>query len=392
MDGPVILSACRTAIGKFGRSLVGVPAPRLGAAVIKEALKRARVDESDVNEVIMGNVLSSGLGQHPARQAAIYAGVPAGVGSLTVNKVCGSGLRAVMLAAQSIRAGDNEVVVAGGMENMSNTPYLVRNLRWGLKYGHAQLLDSMIVDGLWDAYEDYHMGVTGELVARKYKITRRQADEFAYESHMRAAAAARAGRFKDEIVEVEIEHEGGEVEKFERDECIRPDTTLEKLSSLKPVFRKGGVLTAGNSSQLSDGAAALVVASAEVAKTCGVRPLARIVGYGTGGLEPSRVMEAPIPTTKSLLRRTGMKMDDVDLFEHNEAYSTASIAVRRALGVDAGRFNVNGGAVALGHPIGCSGARVLTTLLFQLRRSGKSRGLATLCLGGGNAVAMIVER
>ena len=391
MESPVILSACRTAIGKFGRSLVGVPATRLGAAAIKEAMKRARIDSADVNEVIMGNVLSSGLGQHPARQAAVYAGVPANVGSLTVNKVCGSGLKAVMLAAQSIKAGDNEIVVAGGMENMSNTPYFVRNLRWGLKYGHAQLLDSMIVDGLWDAYEDYHMGVTGELVARKFKIKRQEADEFAYESHMRAAKAAKTGKFAEETVSVEIEHEGGAVSKFERDECIRADTSLEKLSKLKPVFEKRGVLTAGNSSQLSDGAAAVVVASAEAARRIGVKPLARIVAYGTGGLEPSRVMEAPIPTTRALLKKAEMKVDDIDLFEHNEAYSTASIAVRRALEVDEDRFNVNGGAVALGHPIGCSGARVLTTLLYEMKRRGRAKGLATLCLGGGNAVAMIVE-
>ncbi|MDG6901738.1 MAG: acetyl-CoA C-acetyltransferase [Nitrososphaerota archaeon] len=392
MADPVILSACRTAIGKFGRSLVGVPATRLGAATIKEALRRSRVSADEVDEVIMGNVLSAGLGQHPARQAAVFAGIPPHVGSLTVNKVCGSGLKAVMLAAQSIRAGDNDIVVAGGMENMSNAPYLVRNLRWGLKYGHAQLLDSMIVDGLWDAYEDFHMGVTGELVARRFGITRREADEFAFESHMRAARAAKAGRFGGETVRVEIEREGGKVDLFGKDECVRPDTTIEKLSALKPVFRKGGILTAGNSSQLSDGAAALVVASEDAAKRLGVKPLARVVAYGTGGLEPSRVMEAPIPTTKALLRKAGMRIDDIDLFEHNEAYSTASIAVRKALGVDPERFNVNGGAVALGHPIGCSGARVLTTLLHEMKRRGAARGLATLCLGGGNAVSMIVER
>ncbi len=347
---------------------------------------------SEVDEVIMGNVVSAGLGQNPARQAAIYAGVPDSVGAFTVNKVCGSGLKAVMLAAQSVKAGDNEVVVAGGMENMSNTPYLVRNLRWGLKYGHAKLLDSMIVDGLWDAYNDYHMGVTGELIAKKHKISREEADEFAYQSHMRAAKASKSGRFDDEIVKVEIEREGGEVATFDIDECVRPDTTLEKLSKLKPVFKEGGVLTAGNSSQLSDGASALVVASEEAAERLGAKPLARIKAYGTGGLAPEWVMEAPIPTTKALLRKVKMSVGDIDLFEHNEAYSTASIAVRGALGVDEEKFNVNGGAVALGHPIGCSGARVLTTLLYEMRRSGKKTGLATLCLGGGNAVSMIVER
>lgn len=392
MAAPVIISACRTPIGKFGRSLVGVQAPKLGGLTVKEAMKRARVSVEDVDEVIMGNVVSAGLGQNPARQAAMFAGVPAGVGSFTVNKVCGSGLKAVMLAAQSIKAGDNEIVVAGGMESMSNAPYLVRTLRWGLKYGHSQLQDAMIADGLWDAYHDYHMGVTGELVAKRYRIGRREADEFAYESHMRAASASRNGRFSDEITKVEIEREGGVVGTFDSDECVRADTTMEKLSKLKPVFKPGGVLTAGNSSQLSDGAAALVMASEDAADKLGAKPMGRIVAYGTGGLEPARVMEAPIPTTKSLLKRQGMTIDDVDLFEHNEAYSTASIAVRRALGVDPDRFNVNGGAVALGHPIGCSGARVLTTLLYEMKHSGKENGMATLCLGGGNAVSMLVAR
>lgn len=392
MPRPVILSACRTAIGKFGRSLVGVPAQRLGAVAIKEAMKRAKLDPSDVDEVIMGNVVAAGLGQNPARQAAISGGVPVSVGAFTVNKVCGSGLKAVMLAAQSIRAGDQEVVVAGGLESMSNAPYLVRNLRWGLKYGDARLQDSMIADGLWDAYKDFHMGVTGELIAKRFKITRKEADQFALESHRRAAKASKAGLFRDEVVTVEIEREGGPVTRFETDECIRADTTLEKLSELKPVFKEDGILTAGNSSQLSDGASALVVASEEAADRMGVKPLALIKEYNTGGLEPERVMEAPIPTTRALLRKARMSIEEIDLFEHNEAYSTASIAVRRALGVPEGRFNVNGGAVALGHPIGCSGARVLTSLIYEMRRSGKSTGLATLCLGGGNAVAMIVAR
>jgi len=278
------------------------------------------------------------------------------------------------------------------MENMSNSPYLVRNLRWGLKYGDARLLDSMITDGLWDVYNDYHMGVTGELIAKRFGITRREADGFAYESHMRAAKASRTWRFEDEIVKVEVEREGGKVITFAKDECIRADTTIEKLSRLKPVFREGGVLTAGNSSQLSDGAAALVVASEEMADSLGAKPLARVTAYAAGGMKPERVMEAPIPTTRGLLKKVGMGVDEIDLFEHNEAYSTASIAIRKELGVDEGRFNVNGGAVALGHPIGCSGARVLTTLVHELKRRDKKRGLATLCLGGGNAVAMIVER
>ena len=389
MQQPVIVSACRTPIGKFGRALVGVSAPQLGALVIEEALKRARVRPKDVDEVIMGNVVSAGLGQNPARQSAVHAGVPFGVGSFTVNKVCGSGLKSVMLAAQSIKAGDNEVVVAGGMESMSNAPYLAKGVRWGPKFGDARLLDAMIADGLWDAYHNYHMGITGELIAKKYGIGRKEADEFSMSSHLKAARASAAGDFADEIVRVKIQKEG-EIVQFEKDEGPRADTTMEKLGKLKPVFKPGGILTAGNSSQLSDGASALVVASQEMADRLGVKPLARIVAYGTGGLEPARVMEAPIPTTKALLTRAKMTVDDIDLFEHNEAYSTASIAVQKALRVDPSRFNISGGAVALGHPIGCSGARVLTTLIYGLRRTGKKTGLATLCLGGGNAVSMIV--
>jgi acetyl-CoA C-acetyltransferase len=392
VSSPVILAACRTPIGKFGKALVGVPAQKLGALVIEEALNRARVSPKEVDEVIMGNVVSAGLGQNPARQAAIHAGVPFDVGSVTVNKVCGSGLKAAMLAAQSIKAGDNEIVVAGGMESMSNAPYLAKGTRWGTKFGDARLLDAMIVDGLWDAYHNYHMGITGELIAKKYGIGRREADEFAYLSHMKASKASEDGLFASEKVKVKIEREDGQIVDFEDDECVRRDTTIEKLAKLKPVFKPDGILTAGNSSQLSDGAAALVIASEEAADRLGVKPLARITAYETGGLEPARVMEAPIPTTRSLLRRTKMTMDDIDLVEHNEAYSTASIAVRRALRIEDGKFNVTGGAVALGHPIGCSGARVLTTLVYGLKRTGKKRGLATLCLGGGNAVSMIIER
>ena len=392
MAKPVIVSACRTPIGKFGRSLVGVSAPKLGGLVVQEALKRAKVPADMVDEVIMGNVVSAGLGQNPARQAAVNAGVPYKVGAFTVNKVCGSGLKAVMLAAQSVKAGDNDVVVAGGMESMSNAPYLVKGLRWGVKFGDAMLLDGMISDGLWDAYHDFHMGVTGELVARKFHIGRKEADEFAFRSHAKAAEATKRGDFDREMVKVEIQKEEGEVVELARDECIRADTTVERLAKLKPVFKAGGVLTAGNSSQLSDGASALVVASEEAADRIGVKPLATVEGYETGGLEPARVMEAPIPTTKALLRRMKMDVDQIDLFEHNEAYSTASIAVQKALGVEEERFNVCGGAVALGHPIGCSGARVLTTLVYGLHRTGGKTGLATLCLGGGNAVSMVVSR
>lgn len=392
MSQPVIMAACRTPIGKFGKGLVGVSATALGAAVIEEALRRARVRADRVDEVIMGNVVSAGLGQNPARQAAVRAGVPFDVGAFTVNKVCGSGLKAVMLAAQSIRAGDNKVVVAGGMESMSNAPYLARGVRWGTKFGDARLQDAMIADGLWDAYHNYHMGITGENVARRYDIGRKEADEFAASSHKKAARARAAGHFAPETVKVKIAKEGGEVVEFGDDECIRPDTSVKRLSRLKPAFMPGGVLTAGNSSQLSDGASALVIASEDAADRLGGKPLARIVAYETGGLEPARVMEAPIPTTRALLRKARMSIGDIDLFEHNEAYSTASIAVQEALHVDPSKFNVSGGAVALGHPLGASGARVLTTLVYGLKRTGKKTGLATLCLGGGNAVSMIVER
>ena len=388
---PVIISACRTPIGKFGRALVGVSATQLGALAVEEALKRAKVAPRDVDEVIMGNVVSAGLGQNPARQSAIHAGIPFGAGSFTVNKVCGSGLKAVMLAAQSIKAGDSDLVVAGGMESMSNAPYLARGVRWGTKFGDARLLDAMIADGLWDAYHNYHMGITGEHIAKKYGIGRKEADEFAMESHLKAAKASESGVFVPETVAVKIAKEGGEVVEFGKDEGPRADTTMEKLAKLKPVFRADGVLTAGNSSQLSDGASAVVVTSQDRADKLGAKPLAKIVAYGTGGLEPARVMEAPIPTTKALLRKAKMTVDDIDLFEHNEAYSTASIAVKEALEVDPSRFNVSGGAVALGHPIGCSGARILTTLIYGLKRTGKKTGLVTLCLGGGNAVSMIIE-
>jgi len=392
LSQPVILSACRTAIGKFGKSLVGVSAPRLGAVAVAEALRRSGAAKEDVDEVIMGNVISAGLGQNMARQCAILAGVPYSVGSFTVNKVCGSGLKAVMLAAQSVRAGDSRLVVAGGAESMSNAPFLERDLRWGHRYGESTLVDSMIFDGLWEVYNGYHMGVTGELIASRFHISRERADEFAFTSHSRAAAAAKGGRFDAEMVAVELSSENGSALRFERDECVRPDTSLMELSKLKPAFKPDGILTAGNSSQLSDGASALVVASQEQADRLGVKPMARIVAYGTGGLEPARVMEAPIPTTKALLEKAGYAVDDMDLFEHNEAYSTASIAVMEALGVREDRFNVNGGAVSLGHPLGASGARVLTTLLHALEQRERKRGLATLCLGGGNAVAMVVER
>lgn len=389
----VILAApVRTPVAKFGQSLRNIPAPQLGASIVSEILRRARVPPEAVEEMIMGNVLSAGEGQNPARQAALHAGIPPEVGAVTVNKVCGSGLKAVMLASQAIRAGDASVVVAGGMESMSNAPYLVRQARWGLRYGDVRLIDSMIYDGLWDAYRDFHMGMTGEIIAERYKITREEADEFAYQSQMKALRAIREGWFKDEILPVDVVTEEGQRGKFEVDEGVRADTTKEKLGRLKPAFKPGGILTAGNSSQLSDGAAGMLVLSEEAANRLKVRPVARVVAYGTGGCKPEHVMEAPIPTVRALLQRTGFTIDDMDLVEHNEAYATASVAVSRELGVPPQRFNVHGGAVALGHPIGCSGARVLVTLLHALKRADRRRGLATLCLGGGNAVAMIVER
>jgi len=388
---PVIVSACRTPVGKFGRSLVGVHASRLGAAVVKEAIARAGLKPKDVGEVIIGNVISAGLGQNVARQVSIYAGVPVQVGSMSANMVCGSGMKSVMLAAQAIKAEDQEFVVAGGTENMSDSPYLVRQMRWGNRYGDTKLEDAMIVDGLWDVYNHFHMGMTGERIARKFGVTRKQADDYAYESHTRAAKAQKAGRFDDEIVPVEVERDGKKT-RFALDECIRADTTMEKLARLRPAFAPDGILTAGNSSQLSDGASALVVTSEDTAKRMRLRPLAEVVAYAAGGAKPEDVMEAPIPTVKALLRKTGLSIDDIDLVEYNEAYSASSIVVRDELGVPEEKFNVNGGAVALGHPIGCSGARILTTLIYELKRTGKKRGLATLCLGGGNALAMIIER
>jgi acetyl-CoA C-acetyltransferase len=382
----VIVSGVRTAIGKFGRAFREIPSVRLGTIVIKEAMNRAGIQGHEVEEVIMGNVISAGLGQNPARQAAIYAGLPAEIGSFTINKVCGSGLKAVMLAAQAIKAGDAAVIVAGGMENMSAAPHLIRNLRWGVKIGDTSITDAMVSDGLWDIYNNYHMGITGERIAEKYGITRVEADEFALRSHQKASKAINSGKFKDEIIPVKIE--GGEIE---TDEGVRADTSLEKLGTLPPVFKKDGILTAGNSSQLSDGAAALVLTSRKKAEEFGLKPLGRVIDYATGGTDPEDVMEAPIPTVRKLLFKTGFSIENMDLVEHNEAYSTASIAVARELDIDEEKFNVNGGAVALGHPVGCSGARILVTLLYALKQRRLNRGLATLCLGGGNAVAMIVE-
>lgn len=380
------MSAVRTPVGKFGRAFRDIPAQTLGSIVIGEAVKRAGVPPEGVDEVIMGNAVMAGLGQNPARQAARAAGLPDEIGSFTVNKVCGSGLKSVMLAAQAVLAGDADLVAAGGMENMSLAPHLIRGLRWGVKFGDSPVTDALIFDGLWDAYNGYHMGMTGERVAGKYAIGREEADEFSLQSHQKALEAVKNNWFREEIIPVERE---GRV--VERDEGVREDTSIEKLSRLPSIFKRNGILTAGNSSQLSDGAAAVMVASGEKARELGASPIARIAGYFTSGTRPEDVMEAPIPAVRGLLKKTGLRLDEIDLIEHNEAYSTATIAVERALGIDPARLNVNGGAVALGHPIGCSGARILVTLVYALKNRSLKRGLATLCLGGGNAVAMIVE-
>ncbi|HVL48355.1 MAG TPA: acetyl-CoA C-acyltransferase [Candidatus Thermoplasmatota archaeon] len=388
----VIASAVRTPIGKFNGSLKAFKAPALGGLVIWEALGRAGVEARDVDEVVMGNVLQAGLGQAPARQAALAAGLPASIAAVTVNKVCGSGLKAVMLAAQAIKAGDADVVVAGGMESMTNAPYYLLNARDGYRLGNGELVDGMFHDGLRDAYDGVAMGLTGEVVAEEFGVSRAEADAFALESHRRAAHAIKHGWFKDEILPVEVPEGKGRTRTFAEDEGVRPDTTLEILGRLRPAFKENGMVTAGNASQISDGASATVVMSAEKAAEAGVAPLARIRAYNTVGVAPMRVMAAPIDGVKALLAKTDLTMKDIDLVEHNEAFASASCAVRAQCAIPEGRFNVAGGAVALGHPIGASGARVLTTLLHGLKREGKRRGLATLCLGGGNAVQMIVER
>jgi acetyl-CoA C-acetyltransferase len=390
----VIVAAARTPIGKFMGGLAGVRSPDLGAHAIRAALERARAPAEAVDEVIMGCVLQAGLGQNPARQAAVKAGVPTSVGSFTVNKVCGSGLKAVMLAAQAIRAGDADLVVAGGMESMSRAPHLLPNAREGLRLGHAQLVDSMIHDGLWDIYNDFHMGATAELVASKYEVSREAQDEFALRSHEKAVAAQRAGKFKAEIAPVELPQRKGPPLAVDADEGPRADTTLAALAKLKPAFQKeGGSVTAGNASTINDGAAAVVVASAEKARALGLSPIARITGYATGGRDPEWVMMAPVEAVKRLLERTGRRAaSEFDLVELNEAFAAAAVALTRELGLDPRRLNVHGGAVALGHPIGASGARILVTLLHAMQDRGARTGLAALCLGGGNAVALSVER
>ncbi|MGD8377743.1 MAG: acetyl-CoA C-acetyltransferase [Acidobacteriota bacterium] len=392
MDSPVIVGAVRTPIGRFLGSLKTLPATRLGSIVVQEAVRRADVRPEEVDEVIMGNVVGAGLGQNPARQAALGAGLPDEVAAMTVNKVCGSGLKAVVLAAQAVKLGDANVVVAGGMESMSNAPYLLERAREGLRMGDGKLLDSMIHDGLWDAYEDYHMGNTGEVVAEEYGISRSAQDEWALGSHRKAIAAIEAGKFRDETIAVEVPQRKGEPLRFEVDEAPRKDTTLEALSKLRPAFKKDGTVTAGNAPGVNDGAAAVVVMSGSEASRRGLPPLARIVAYATSGIAPRLVMMAPKRATEMVLEKTGWKKDEVDLLEFNEAFSVQQCALVRELGLDPARVNVNGGAVALGHPIGASGARILTTLMYAMKDRNVRRGIAALCLGGGNAVAMAVER
>jgi acetyl-CoA C-acetyltransferase len=388
----VILSAVRVPTGKFLGALRHFSATELGALVVREAVSRAGVPPQDVDEVIMGNVVSAGLGQAPARQAALRAGLPPKVAALTINKVCGSGLKAVMLAAQGIISEDAELVVAGGMESMSNCPYLLPNAREGMRLGNGQLVDSMIHDGLWDAYADYHMGMTGEVVAERFGISREEQDRYALGSHQKAVSAIKAGKFKDEILPVAIPQKKGDSVIFSVDESPREDTSLEALSRLKPAFKEGGTVTAGNAPGVNDGAAALVITSAEKAKRLGRKPLARIVGQAVAGLEPSMVMMTPVHAIRRLFEKTGWDAGHVDLVEINEAFSVQLVAVIRELGLDPQKVNVHGGAIALGHPIGASGARILTTLLYALKNRGLSRGIAALCLGGGNGVALAVER
>ena len=392
MFDAVIVSACRTPIAKFQGKLASLRAPQMGAIVIAEAVRRAGVAADAVEEVIFGNVLQAGLGQNPARQAAIAAGIPVSVGSMTINKVCGSGLKAVALAAQAIRAGDARIIVAGGQESMTKSPYLLPGARDGLRLGHGKLLDSMVSDGLWDVYNDFHMGTTGDLVAERCAVTRDDQDRFAAESHRRAAAAMASGAFKKEIVPVELKGRKGEVTIVDADEGVRADTTVEALAKMKPAFGPTGTVTAANASQISDGAAAVVVMSADEAKKRGLKPLAKITGYAVGGTEPKWVMMAPIYAVQNLVRKNGIALDSYDLIEVNEAFSSAACAVGKELKLDPAKTNVNGGAVALGHPIGASGCRILVTLLHALEARGGRRGLATLCLGGGNAVALSVER
>jgi acetyl-CoA C-acetyltransferase len=386
-----IVSACRTAIGEFLGGLSSMTAPQLGAVVIREAVQRAGIEAGQVEEVLMGHVVQAGAGQAPARQAAIHGGIPDTVGATTVNKVCGSGLKAVMLAAQAIRAGDMDVIVAGGMESMSNVPYFLPKARTGYRLGHGELVDGVVYDGLWCSFKGHHMGSAAEFIARKFNVTRKDQDEFSVDSHKKAIAAQQEGAFKDEIVPVMIPQKKGEPKCFCMDERPRSDTSLDTLGKLRAAFEKEGTVTAGNAPGLNDGASAVVVMSEAAVKRTGAKPMARINGYATGGVAPEMIFYAPVVAVRKLAEKLGRKTNEWDLIEANEAFAAQAIVDARELGWDMARLNVHGGAVALGHPIGASGARILTTLLYAMRDQKKKTGLATLCLGGGNAVAMSVE-
>jgi acetyl-CoA C-acetyltransferase len=392
MEDIVIVSAARTAVGKFGGSLAGVPATELGSIVIKEVLARAKLGNDQIGEVIMGQVLTAGSGQNPARQALLRSGIAKETPALTINAVCGSGLKAVMLAAQAVAWGDSEIVIAGGQESMSLAPHVLPGSRSGQRMGDWKLVDSMIVDGLWDVYNQYHMGVTAENVAKQHGISREQQDALALASQQKAAAAQEAGRFEDEIVPVTLPQKKGEPIVFAADEFINRKTSAEGLAGLKPAFDKSGSVTAGNASGLNDGAAAVVVMSAKKAASLGLKPLARIASFGTSGLDPATMGMGPVPASRKALSRAGWNVGDVDLFELNEAFAAQACAVNKALEVDAARVNVNGGAIAIGHPIGASGCRVLVTLLHEMQRRAARKGLAALCIGGGMGVALAVER
>jgi acetyl-CoA C-acetyltransferase len=392
MNDVVIVAATRTAIGSFQGALATVPAVDLGAAVIKRLLEQTQLDPAQVDEVILGQVLTAGAGQNPARQAAIKAGLPFSVPALTLNKVCGSGLKALHLAAQAIRCGDAEVVIAGGQENMSLAPYVMPSARTGQRMGHGQLIDSMITDGLWDAFNDYHMGITAENLVDKYGLSREQQDAFAAESQRKAVAAIEAGRFKDEITPIVMPQKKGEPKVFERDEQPRADTTAESLSKLRAAFKKDGSVTAGNASSLNDGAAAVLLMSATKAKALGLPVLAKIAAYASAGVDPAIMGIGPVSATQRCLDKAGWQLADLDLIEANEAFAAQALAVGKALEWDAARVNVNGGAIALGHPIGASGCRVLVTLLHEMIKRDVKKGLATLCIGGGQGVALAIER
>ncbi|HEV8375561.1 MAG TPA: acetyl-CoA C-acetyltransferase [Candidatus Polarisedimenticolia bacterium] len=391
MTKALICGSVRTPIGRFLGSLKGFQATELGARAVQETLRRSKVPPEAVGEVIMGSVVQAGLGQNPARQAALKGGIPSTVAALTINKVCGSGLKAVVLASQAVVLGDQEIVIAGGMESMSNAPYLLPNAREGYRMGHAKILDSMIQDGLWDAYEDYHMGCTGENVAQKYDISRRMQDEYAYQSHRKALAAIDAGKFRSEIVAVPIPQRKGDPVLFDTDEGPRRDTSLEALAKLKPAFQTDGTVTAGNAPGVNDGAAAMVVLSEGAAARHVVAPQAEVIAYATSGVEPKWVMMAPLTAVEMVLKKSGWKREEVDLYELNEAFSVQAVALVKELRLPPERVNVNGGAVALGHPIGATGARILTTLIHALKERKGRKGIAALCLGGGNAVAMAIQ-